>query len=366
MRNCLALVFLLSACSLSLAASPMPTPTPEKQPPVLNKSESVRKPLPAPQPSPDEPVEIGEEGTVRVSTQLVTVPVSVMDRDSRYIADLTREEFRIYEDGAEQEVAFFASTEKPFTVVLMLDISDSAIFRIDEVKAEAVLFTEQLRTDDRAIVVAFDHQMSVLTEATSDKEILHQAIQSVEIGKGTSLYNAVDMTLKQVLTGIEGRKAIVLFTDGVDTSSKGATFESTLLDAADSDSLIYTVQYELTPQKKIQALGPTGAPTRVTEIGVVGRTQRLTADKYLFMLPEKTGGRQFLAGNIGMLRKDFAAIAEELRHQYSLGYYPKTATQPGQQRRIKVRVTRPKLIVRARNSYGLNPAENIEPTGKQK
>jgi Ca-activated chloride channel family protein len=96
------------------------------------------------------------------------------------------------------------------------------------------------------------------------------------------------------------------------------------------------------------------------------QVRRLTADKYLYMLPEKTGGRLFLAGNSSMLRKAFAAIADELRHQYSLGYYPKTPTQPGQQKRIKVRVTRPKLIVRARNSYGLNPAESIEPTGKQK
>jgi VWFA-related protein len=381
MKNGLVLLFILSALSLSASSSTggqpfsslkpvaAPTPAPSRQPPVLDKSESVSKPEPAPAPTPGEPQEIDEEGTVRVSTQLVTVPVSVMDRDTRYIADLTREEFRIYEDGAEQELAFFASTEKPFTVVLMLDVSDSAIFRLDEVKEEAIAFTDQLRADDRAIVVAFDRQVNILTEATCDKEALRQAIRSVVVGKGTSLYNALDMTLKQVLSGVEGRKAIVLFTDGVDTSSMGATFESNLRDAAESDSLIYTVQYELSPEGKqydAQSPGMHGAGTRVNEIGIVGRIQRINANKYLSLLPEKTGGKHFLAGTVQSLGKSFAAIAEELRHQYSLGYYPKTPTQTGQQRRIKVRVTRPRLIVRARTSYGLSPGENIAPAGKQK
>ncbi len=383
MRNRLVLLFMLFGLSLSavasidgrtalstkLIAAPTPEPSPAREPPVLKKSDVVPgKPQPAPTPQPDEPEEIGEEGTVRVSTQLVTVPVSIMDREGRYVTDLKREEFRIYEDGTEQEAAFFASTDKSFTVVLMLDVSDSAILRIDEVKAEAILFTEQLREGDRAIVVEFDRQMRVLAEATSDKEILRQAIESADTGQGTSLYNAVDMTLKQVLRSSEGRKAIVLFTDGVDTSSMGASFQSNLRDASESDALIYTVQYPLSHSdvRYDVHLNNKGTAIGGSQIGVVGRVQRLTANKYLLMLPEKTGGRQFMADSSASLRKAFAAVADELRHQYTLGYYPKTPTQPGQHRRIKVRVTRPNLVVRARNSYGLGSGENIAPTDRQK
>lgn len=357
------LAFPLSASlngKVASSSQPLPAPTPTSiQPPVLKKSDAAtsnRQPPPAPTAESVEPEEIGDEGTVRVSTMLVTVPVSVMDRDGRYVADMKREEFRVYEDGSEQELAFFASTEKPFTVVLMIDASDSAIFRLDEVKGAAIAFVDQLRPDDRAIVVAFDRTVTVLATATNDKETLRQAIQRVEVGAGTSLYNAVDMTLKQILNSTEGRKAVVLFTDGIDTSSMGASFDRTLRDASELDTLIYTVQYDLSPAgKRYLNVSTRGG---WSQIGVVGRTQRIIADKYLSLLAVKTGGRHYLAKTIESLRKAFADIADELRHQYSLGYYPKTSPQSVQPRRLKVRVTRPRLVVRSRTSYVSNLSEN--------
>jgi VWFA-related protein len=362
------LAFPLSASLNGKAASssqplPAPTPTPTStQPPVLKKSDAAtsnRQPPPAPTAESVEPEEISDEGTVRVSTSLVTVPVSIMDRDGRYVADMKREEFRIYEDGSEQELAFFASSEKPFTVVLMIDASDSAIFRLDEVKDAAIAFVDQLRPDDRAIVVAFDRVVTVLAPATNDKETLRQAIQRAEVGAGTSLYNAVDMTLKQILNSIEGRKAVMLFTDGVDTSSMGASFDRTLRDASESDTLIYTVQYDLSPAgKRYLNLSMRGG---WSQIGMVGRTQRIIADKYLSLLALKTGGRHYLAKTIESLRKAFADIADELRHQYSLGYYPKASAPSVQPRRIRVRVTRTKLVVRSRTSYVSNLPENVAP-----
>ncbi len=336
----------------------------QRQPPVIKKDDAAnvqQQPSQTTQTTNDKPEEIGEEEIVRVNTSLVTVPLSVMDRDGRYVGDISREEFRIYEDGAEQEIAFFASLEKPFTVALLLDVSDSAVLRLEEVKAAAIAFVDQLRADDRAIVVAFDRRMTVLAEATSDKEILRRAIEGINIGAGTSLYNAIDMTLKQLMNPIEGRKAIVLFTDGVDTSSMGANYDSTLRDAAESDSLVYTVQYELSPAGKRYNVQASARGVGWSQIGVVGRTQRIIANKYLFRLAEKTGGRQYIAGDVEALRKSFASIAEELRHQYSLGYYPQRQRGAGQQRLIKVRVNRSNLVVRARRSYLYNPAAKEKP-----
>ncbi len=380
MKKLLMLLFMLGTLSLTAASAghkaqdtstPKPAPTSSatlspvsKQPPVLKNPEPAtdqQKPSGTQPTKSDEPEEIGDDETVRINTALVTIPLSVMDRSGRYVADLRREELRIYEDGVEQEVTFFASLEKPFTVALLLDISDSAVFRLEEVKDAAVAFVDQLRPDDRAIVITFDKRMDILARATSDKETLRQAIRGIKLGAGTSLYNAVDMTLKQIFSRIEGRKAVVLFTDGVDTSSMGATFQSNLRDAAESDSLIYTVQYELSSSGKRYDAGMTGKSTGWTEIGVVGRAQRITANKYLYLIAERTGGRQFLAKSVEAMRKSFASIAEELRHQYSLGYYPQRSAQAGRQRLVKVRVARPNLIARSRKSYFYNPPERETP-----
>lgn len=333
---------------LSTALFPSPSPTPPStKPPVLKKTDVEKgKQSRAPSTESDEQEDISDEGIVRINTTLVTVPVSVMDRDGRYVFDMQREEFRLYENGIEQELAFFASTEMPFTVVLMLDVSDSAIFRIDEVKDAAIAFVDLLRKDDHAIIVAFARQFEVIAESTTDKNVLRNAIRNVSLSTGTSLYNAVDITLKQVLREVPGRKAIVLFTDGADTSSLGATFETNMRDAAESESMVYTVQYDLSPSGKRYVTNG-----RVQAVGVVGRTQSIVANRYLSLLPAKTGGRQFKAKTVQELKKSFADIAEELRHQYSLGFYPQKPEHQFPLRRIKVRVTRPKLIVRSRTSY---------------
>ena len=104
---------------------------------------------------------------VRVNTTIVTLPVSVMDRNGRFIPDLRQQEFRIYEDGVEHEVAYFAAVEKPFTLALVLDTSASTRFRIDEMQDAAIAFINQLRPDDRVIVVSFDEEVRVLAEATT-------------------------------------------------------------------------------------------------------------------------------------------------------------------------------------------------------
>ena len=123
------------------------------------------------------PEEVGEGDVVRVSTTLVSIPVSVMDRGGRFIPDLRKEDFQIYEDGVQQDVAYFASVEKPFTVALVIDTSASTQFRLDEIQDAAIAFINQLRPDDRVLVVSFDEQVRVLAEATNDRYALRDAIR---------------------------------------------------------------------------------------------------------------------------------------------------------------------------------------------
>ena len=192
----------------------------------------------------DGPEEVDAGDVVRVNTTLVTLPVSVMDRDGRYIPNLRKEDFRLWEEGVEQNVAFFSSVDKPFSVVLMIDTSGSTRFRLDEIQEAAITFVNQLRQDDRVMVVSFDDQVRVLSEFTNDRSRLRNAIRRTEPGDGTKLYDAVDLVMNQRLSGVEGRKAIVLFTDGVDTTSRHASYDSNIRDAEELDALVYTVQYD--------------------------------------------------------------------------------------------------------------------------
>jgi len=298
----------------------------------------------------NEPKEVAEDEVLRVNTSLVSVPVSVMDRGGKYVTGLQAEDFSLFEDGVEKQVAYFAPVEKPFTVALMLDVSDSVRFRLTDIQEAAISFVEQLRTDDRVIVVAFDKLVTPLSEATSDREVLRHAIRRAATGGGTALYNAFDVTLKQILGRIQGRKAVVLFTDGVDTSSGGATFASNLRDAEESDVIVYTVQYQI---GSAQSSAKLSLPASVssTGVGVAGRVNMQRANQYLAQLAQKTGGRHYLAESPKDLPRVFAQVAEELRRQYSLGFYAQSSANGAERRQLKVRVAHPNLVVRGRQSY---------------
>ncbi len=294
------------------------------------------------------PQQVAEDDVVRISTTLVTVPVSVMDRQGRFIPNLSKEQFHIYEDGIEQKIAYFDSAEKPFTVALMLDTSDSTRFKLKDIQDAALEFVEQLRPDDRVIVAAFDKKIAMLAEATSDRRVLTTAIRRVNTGGSTGLYNAIDMIINQRLNRIRGRKAIVLFTDGVDTASQGATFEGTLRMGQELDALVYPIQYDTLEDLRKQAMEMNAQ--MVTAKGETLTVAYARAERYLRQLADKSGGRFYYAGSLKRLREVFTSIAQELREQYSLGYYPKSEGQ-GDERRIKVKVALPRAVIKARRGY---------------
>ena len=366
--------------STQQTTTPAPAPT---RPPVLGGANypNNRRPDAQRDQKPTGPEEVGAGDVIRVNTTLITIPVSVMDRDGRYIPNLQKDDFRIWEDGVEQEVAFFQSVDKPFSVVLMLDTSPSTQFRLEDIQDAAISFVDQLRPDDRVMVVSFNDNIKVLCELTTDREKIHRAIQRSRTGDGTRLYDAVDMVINEQLGRIQGRKAIVLFTDGVDTTSKRATYESNITDAQELDALIYPVQYDTSRDMNVGNFPPMGGPVDIWgQIlgGIFGggggrrgggrrggggypppggsRDDYELANRYLLELANSTGGRQYQADSLNNMSSAFANVAEELRRQYSIGYYPKRPPQAGQRRQIRVRARQPNLAVRARDSYIFNPS----------
>src|SRR5689334_267189 len=245
--------------SSSVQQSTPPAPAPSR-PPVLGGANNPnnRPPQQQAEQAPAAPEEVDAGDVIKVNTSLVTIPVSVMDRDGRYVPNLQKEEFRIWEDGVEQEVAFFQSVDKPFSVVLMLDTSPSTQFRLEDIQDAATSFVNQLRNDDKVMVVSFNDNIKVLSEFTTDRNKLERAIHRAKTGDGTRLYDAVDMVINEQLSHVQGRKAIVLFTDGVDTTSKRASYQSNIMDAEELDALIYPVQYDTSQDMNVGNFPPLG------------------------------------------------------------------------------------------------------------
>jgi Ca-activated chloride channel homolog len=274
--------------------------------------------------------EVGTGEVVHISTNLVSVPVSVIDRQGKYVVDLQQKDFRIFEDGVEQSITHFSNVDQRFSVVLLMDTSGSTADFLGQMKAGAKSFVEQLRAVDTVQPVYFHGEIKPLTpECISDTNLLRAAIDQMipgPINMGTRLYDAVDFALN-ALKPLSGRKAVILFTDGENTWGK-ATMKSTLHEAEESDIVIYTLQY--------------GDPP---------------VQKYLQQLAERTGGRYFRAADANTIRKSFVEVAEELRRQYVLGYAPNELAQSGRERerKIRVKVNRQRVAVRARRSYTYNP-----------
>lgn len=293
----------------------------------------------------------GDE-VVKVETNLVNIPVSVFDRNGLYIPGLRQQDFKIFEDGREQEIAYFGTTDKPFTVILLLDTSPSTAYKIEEIQAAARAFVDQLKPQDSVMVIEFDTDVHVLAEATNDREKIYKGISRADWGNGTSIYDAVDFSLRKRLNKVDGRKAIVLFTDGVDTMSHKANYDSTLDQAEESDSLIFPIYYNtFFGNRGISSTNLPGGPGTVYTRGTSAREYAL-GRKYLEELSMVTGGRIFRPeATPGGLTAAFEGIAEELRRQYNIGYVPDTEGKVGQRKQIKVRVNRPNLVLRARDSY---------------
>jgi Ca-activated chloride channel family protein len=412
--SALVLLLLLAVCAKSLWAQGRPrrveqSPSPASsapttgRAPVLTGGTNSSQGQNSSQPGNNThagPEEVDQSDIVRVNTTLVTIPVSVMDREGRYAPNLRKEDFRLWEDGVEQQIAFFQTVDKPFSVVLMIDTSGSTRFKLEEIQDAAIAFVNQLQPSDRVMILTFDDKIRVLTDFTGDRNQLREAIMRVRPGEGTKLYEAVDTVINQKLNRIEGKKAIVLFTDGVDTTSKHATYESTLRDAEELDALIYPVQYDTFssmgggggrhggggrgggggwPGSNRQSTGSIlgdilggivigggrgggrnggGYPGRGGGGGGAGgsRADYELANRYLHELADRSGARLYQGDTTQSLSEAFGNVAEELRRQYSIGYYPKNTAQAGQRRAIRVRVNEPNLAVRARDSYIFNPS----------
>ncbi|HEV7699215.1 MAG TPA: VWA domain-containing protein [Pyrinomonadaceae bacterium] len=367
-------------CLIALCAAFAPAQSTSSQAGSGRKANQRIAPAPTPTPSAivaaQPPTEsIDDDEIIKVSTQLVSLPVRVMDRKGRFIAGLKQDEFSVTEDGVEQEISYFSTEEEPFTVVLMLDMSYSTTFKISEIQSAAIAFIDQLRPVDKVAVVSFDQDVHVLCKPTSDRKQIYGAIRSTKIATGTSLYEAVDHVMNSLTRSVDGRKAIILFTDGVDTTSRLSSDLANLSDAMEFDALIYPIHYDTFSDVQTMKNGgaargvvvpPISDPTKPLSAADILLSTVKTAEtpnsqgttpeeykkaaEYMDELALRTGGRLYEATSLTNLADAYSRIASELREFYSIGYYPK-AEMTGKKRSIKVKVGREGVVVRAREEF---------------
>ncbi|HEY6402836.1 MAG TPA: VWA domain-containing protein [Blastocatellia bacterium] len=300
-----------------------------------------------------------DSSTLRIETTLVLVPVMAMDRYGKYVPGLTAPDFQVYEDNVKQEISDFGSAETPIHVALILDVSGSTRFKLEDIQDAAMAFVDQLRPQDRVMVVSFDQEVRVDAEFTNERDKLMRAIMRTRTGGGTRAHDAIDLTLTERLDKIQGRKTIVIFNDGVDTGSQFATWQSVAERLEESSVIFYPVRYNT--QWDMRSLIPQSSATQntprdVIEKGIKEATERMRkeyehAAQNLKNLAEVSGGRYYEVDTIGDTNQAFANIAEELRRCYWLGYYPPNTDHDGKYRRIGVTVSKPGTFLRARRGY---------------
>ena len=225
------LIFLVVAIALTAAFAQT---RPASQKPNSPKPTPTQQPETLPEDSQD---------VEKITTDLVTIPLIASDSDGKYVTDLRQEEFSILEDNVPQQIAFFGKVAAPFHVVLMLDTSSSTQDKLREIQTAAFTFVQQLQDADRVKVISFDDKVNDLNEFTSDRELLRAAIYKTKSGQGTKVYDAVELALNTIRK-IRGRKAIVIFTDGMDWHSDEATYEGTLRGLDEEGVVFYPIRYE--------------------------------------------------------------------------------------------------------------------------
>ncbi|HKY03685.1 MAG TPA: VWA domain-containing protein, partial [Blastocatellia bacterium] len=288
---------------------------------------------------------------------------------------LSERDFILYEDGVQQEVAFFGSEEVPFNVALVLDMSPSVAGSVEDIHDAALAFVRQLRPQDRVMVVSFDREIHYLTDFTNDRGRLESAIRTTQTGSGTSVYDAVYQTVTRRLRNVEGRKALILFSDGEDTTSQSSYDEAVNI-VSESDVLVYGLRYpgnggsvrvdpwprRRNPIPNIQLPFPWPWPRRrrgnfadpnLTKSAVASSAQTWgRRGDFMTDITNAGGGPVYDAEKISDLRGLAFRIADELRHVYVVSYYPSNSLTNGGYREIRIRVKdRDGLAVRHRKGY---------------
>jgi Ca-activated chloride channel family protein len=266
--------------------------------------------------------------TFKSGTQIVSLFVTVADAQKRLVPDLTQGDFEVFDNDKPQPIVYFDSSIHPITVVVMLDTSGSMTLTIDLLKRAAEQFLIRLLPDDKGRVGAFNDKIQLSSRFTNDRDELVSSVKDLDYGNGTRLWDAVGVALDE-LKNIEGRRVVLVFTDGDDTASKTG-LGNVIERARAEETMVYAIGLE-----SVYSNGQ--------------RMVRSKPDRGLKRLADETGGGYFELDKTSDLAPTFTHIAYELHSQYVMGFTPMQLDS--RVHKLAVKVKQPGMTARARRSY---------------
>jgi Ca-activated chloride channel family protein len=269
-----------------------------------------------------------QEPTFKATTQIVSVPATVLDAQGRLVPSLDQDQFTVLDNGKPQDVIFFQNETQPFTVVVMLDYSASMTSSLDLLRAAAEQFLLRMLPQDKGQVGAFSDKIEFSGQFTNDRDDLISALRDLQYGNPTRLWDAVDQSI-DMLKPVDGRKVVLVFTDGDDTYSK-IGFGSVLDHAKQNEVMVYAI----------------GLQSQYFNGQRIVRSQ---PDRSLRKIAEETGGGYFELKKTDELAPTFTRVAQELHSLYTIGFTP--ATLDGKEHKIDVRMKQQGMTARARKTY---------------
>ena len=275
----------------------------------------------------------GDDQTLSIEVNLVNILFTVADRKGKFVTNLKKDDFRVFEDEKAQSITNFSSESNlPLTIALLVDTSGSIRdkLKFEQEAAIEFFYSTLQRGKDKAIVISFDSAVELNQDYTDDPEKLADAVRKIRAGGGTSLYDAIYLAVNKKLADQSGRRVVILITDGDDNSSRVSLTE-TLEAAQKGDVTIYSIS--------------------TNSAAFFGSKEQERGDKTLKKFSEETGGKAFFPLKIQDLASSFLDIHDELRSQYQIGYRPGNARQDGTFRKIRVDVADKKYKARARSGY---------------
>ncbi|MFN7948740.1 MAG: VWA domain-containing protein [Blastocatellales bacterium] len=292
-----------------------------------------------------------DDDTIRIDTDLVTLTTTVVNERGRYVANLKQRDFAIYEDGVKQEVAYFNTGDKvPISLGVLFDTSGSMVDKIEGVRDAVEHFVKSVAPGDEIFLIRFSNDAELVQDFTDDRRRILRAIDRLNPRGSTALYDAILMGLQRVVDGKHNRRALMLVTDGNDTSSS-VSLETTLNLARKSEVIIYALGIG---HGERGSFGHSGHDRG----GIIfGRQIKDEVDmNVLRQFAETTGGEAFHLENAHAGKRDLvdeaaAQVAAELKQQYLLGYYPSNTRKDGAFRQIKVELADKSLRVRTKRGY---------------
>ncbi|HMF56867.1 MAG TPA: VWA domain-containing protein, partial [Pyrinomonadaceae bacterium] len=297
------------------------------------------------------PQDVDEGDVIRVDTQLVTVNMNVVDRSTnRGLTGLTQNDFRLYEEGAEQQIARFESSAAPFNLVLLIDLSGSSREVVNLIKGAALRFVNAARPNDRIAIITFANAPVIISGLTDDRAALRERINLIEQPKGsTKLYDSLAFAIEQVTrdAGNSRRNAIVLMSDGLDSvlpnvegDGSAIDYQQLLSRVREFDGVLYTLWLDTTYEP-------------LSQLDVQDETFDLAHDR-MKELAEAGGGIFYEVERLEDLAGAYERVVADLGTVYSLSYTPTNKARDRRWRSIRVVVSRPNAVARGKRGYYAN------------